>query len=465
MPATEAGREQPATPAPREEEFARGFGAGTAAPSAEPEAASDTAPPTARQSEQKSAAPVEAASLSVVKPVTTNLSALVARHETGIAGQPRDDGLFTLFWYRPPDLPDITFAVALQPEALQSALAAHPALATPDEDTCLALLDNRRQAVAKWAHGVFEPASWAGAIASREIGPALPRWEAAVFLRDPAVFHKLASASRWQLGIIVTTASLAAVAGAFFILRDARRTARDARLKTDFVSSVSHELKTPLTSIRMFSDLLGNNPAAPPEKTKRYAEVIADEAARLTRLINNVLNFSRMEGGNHELQTALLDLRALVAETVEHMRPPLEKEGFTVEVQLPDDPVILHGDRDALSQVLLNLLSNAGKYGVAPDRPHQITVSLASGNGHARLTVADRGAGVPRGHERRIFEKFQRAHNSLASGTAGNGLGLTIARRLVEAHGGTLEYAPRDGGGAAFTVELGKLAVPAPQRA
>jgi signal transduction histidine kinase len=389
---------------------------------------------------------------SQVKPLLTTLAAIIARDESGIVSAPREDGLFTLFWYRPPEKPEITLAVALQPEDLQKALRAHSALAAPDADTCLALLDHAARPAAQWAEGGdFAPGSWARPFAAREIGAALPRWEAAVYLRDPAVFDKAASGARWRLVIIVTAASLVAITGALFILRDARRSAREARMKTDFVSNVSHELKTPLTSIRMFSDLLGNNPAAPPDKTKRYADVIAAEAARLTRLINNVLNFSRMEGGNGELQIAPLDLRALTEEAVEHMRPPLERDGFSIQLRLPEGAVPVQGDRDALSQVLLNLLVNAGKYGHGPDTPREITVSLTNGD-RVRLIVSDRGPGVPRGQERRIFEKFQRAHNSLASGTAGSGLGLTIARTLVEAHGGTLEYAARDGGGAEFIV-------------
>ena len=360
-----------------------------------------------------------------------------------------------LVWYRAAELPQYTFAAALQPAAFTRALAAWPALAAPDADTCLAIVDHTHHPAAQWTTGApCEPESWSEPLVFSEIGGTLPNWKASVFLRDPAVFTNAASGSRWQLGIIVITASLAAVAGAFFILRDARRAARDARLKTDFVSNVSHELKTPLTSIRMFSDLLGSNPAAPPEKTKRYAEVIAGEAARLTRLINNVLNFSRMEDGTQELQSAPLDLRSLTADAVEQMRPQLEKDGFVVEVALPEEPLMIRGDSDALSQVLLNLLSNAAKYGAGPEGRREISIALASSTGSAMLSVADRGHGVPRGQERRIFEKFHRAHDSLSSGTAGSGLGLTIARRLVEAHGGTLAYSHREGGGAIFTATL-----------
>ncbi|HEX2750759.1 MAG TPA: HAMP domain-containing sensor histidine kinase [Verrucomicrobiales bacterium] len=294
-------------------------------------------------------APAEPGPQSQVKPVDYRLATLIQQYETGIAGHPHGDRLFTLFWYRSPAWPEMTFAVALQPEALQAALAAQQDIDAPDKDTCLALLDHQLRPAARWPQGTtFEPPSWSAPLVARELGPALPRWEASIFLRDPAVFNNAASVSRWRWGIIVTTASLAAVAGAFLILRDVRRAARDARLKTDFVSNVSHELKTPLTSIRMFSDLLGNNPDVPPEKTKRYAEVIAGEAARLTRLINNVLNFSRMESGRQQLKTARLDLRALTAETMEHMRPQLEKDGFEVEVILPEDPVTVEASASVL---------------------------------------------------------------------------------------------------------------------
>jgi signal transduction histidine kinase len=411
----------------------------------------EPAPPAApsRQEDRAAAAPDN------VQTVSTSLTRLVPRYDTGIAAQIHGGKWFAVFWHRPPDAPQHTFAAAIDATALRAALAANRAFAAPDGDTCLALLDHTQQPAAQWGGKPENDAdAWTQPLVARGIGNPLPDWQATVFLRDPAVFTNAASGARWRLGIIVVTASLAAVAGAFFIWRDARKAARDARLKTDFVSNVSHELKTPLTSIRMFSDLLGSQTEAPPEKTRRYAEVIAGEAARLTRLINNVLNFSRMENGTQELKPAALDLCALTAGTVEHMRPQLEKEGFTLTVELPESPAAFVGDADALSQVLLNLLSNAAKYGAIADQPREITVSLTAAAGEWLWSVSDRGPGVPRGHERRIFEKFHRAHDTLSSGTAGSGLGLTIAQRLVEAHGGRLEYSHREGGGAVFTVRL-----------
>ncbi len=392
---------------------------------------------------------------SVVKPVTTTLAALVALHSSGMINVPRNDGLFTLIWYRTPRMPQEVFSAVLDRTAFLQSLQALPATAAPDDDTSIAILDHRAQPAAQWTRdGTFTPASWSQPLVAREPGAALPRWEAAIFLRNPEVFTKAAATARWRLGIIVATASLTAIAGALFILRDSRRAALEARQKTDFVSNVSHELKTPLTSIRLLSDLLAANPASSPDKTKRYAEVIASEAARLTRLINNVLNFSRMERGSGEMNTAPLDLAELTKETADHIRPQLEKAAFTLEVSVPEHPVTLRADADAISQVLLNLLSNAEKYGSAPDKPRRIVVSLHGENNRALLKVSDHGNGVPRGHERRIFEKFQRAHDTLASGTAGSGLGLTIARRLIEAHGGTLEYSRGENGGAVFTVSL-----------
>ena len=391
-----------------------------------------------------------------VQAVRATLPELLRRQASGMASHLGPDGeLLTLFWYRPPASGAPVYCAALDGAALRQSLSGL-SLRAPDGDTCLALVDHRVTPAAQWMEGTaaFAPELWRAPVVAREIGAALPRWEAVVLLRRPDTFNEAAAAARWRLGIIVVAAAGAAMAGAVFILRDARRTAREAREKTDFVSSVSHELKTPLTSIRMFSDLLAAHPDAGAEKTARYAGVISSEAARLTRLISNVLNFSRMERGALPLQVEPVDLRELVELTAEQFRPLLEKAGFDFRVTVPDEPAPIRGDADALSQVVLNLLSNAEKYGGEAHGRREVDLSLTRSAGGWEIAVADRGPGVPKGHERRIFDKFHRAHDSLASGTAGSGLGLTISRRLAEAHGGRLEHRSRDGGGAVFVLHL-----------
>ncbi len=247
---------------------------------------------------------------------------------------------------------------------------------------------------------------------------------------------------------------LAISAGGWLIVTDLNRQLTLARQKTDFVSNVSHELKTPLTSIRMFSELLAEGRVAEPDKQKSYLNIITAEAARLTRLINNVLDFARQERGEKNYNRQPCDLKELVRETVETYRPHLEANGFSLEGEWPDAPLMVNGDRDALAQIVVNLLSNAEKYS---DAQKEVTVQVAHCDTplpHAEVKVLDHGLGVPNGCGEKIFEQFYRAHDSLSSGIQGSGLGLTLARQIARAHGGDVACRPRDGGGSCFTLRL-----------
>jgi signal transduction histidine kinase len=238
------------------------------------------------------------------------------------------------------------------------------------------------------------------------------------------------------------------------IVADLNRQLLLARQKTDFVSNVSHELKTPLTSIRMFSELLAEGRVADAAKQRSYLAIIAAETARLTRLINNVLDFARAERGEKKYRFQQCDLVQLVRELAETYRPHLEAEGFRFECVLPDAPVMVNADRDALAQVVLNLLSNAEKYSAERKEILLRVESCDLPLPHVELAVLDRGLGVPLGSEQRIFEKFYRAHDSLSSGIQGSGLGLTLARQIARAHGGEVVYQAREGGGSWFSLRL-----------
>ena len=187
------------------------------------------------------------------------------------------------------------------------------------------------------------------------------------------------------------------------------------------------------------------------EKRRHFLHIITAETARLTRLINNVLDFARMERGERAHHLTTCDLATLVTETVAAYRPHLESVGFTLRFRAPESPLPIQADRDALAQVLLNLLSNAEKYS-GERREMEIDV-IRSGN-EAEVRVLDRGPGVPAGCEEKIFEQFFRANDSLTSGIQGSGLGLTLARQIAQAHGGDILYAPREGGGSCFTLRV-----------
>jgi signal transduction histidine kinase len=234
-----------------------------------------------------------------------------------------------------------------------------------------------------------------------------------------------------------------------------------ARQKTDFVSNVSHELKTPLTSIRMFAELLAEGRVPDAAKQRSYLNIITAEASRLTRLINNVLDFSRLDRGEKKYQCQPCDLAQVARAAALTFRPHLEAAGFAFDCTLPDGALPVQGDADALSQIIVNLLSNAEKYCNGRKEIHLSVARAEAPSPQAEVRVLDRGTGVPRGSEEKIFEKFYRAHDSLSSGIEGSGLGLTLARHIARAHGGDVVYEPREGGGSCFRLRL-PLAAPPP---
>ncbi len=223
-----------------------------------------------------------------------------------------------------------------------------------------------------------------------------------------------------------------------------------ARLKSDFVANVSHELKTPLALIRLFAETLDMGRVARDDKAKEYYRIINKESQRLTQLINNILDFSRIEAGRKEYSFVVADPVRIIDDVVESYRFPIEQQGFrlTVEVQnLPE----LSVDPDALAQALINLLNNALKYS-GPEK--EITITGRRSGDQIRISVADRGIGIPRGEHKKIFDKFYRVESSLVQETKGSGLGLSLVRHIMDAHGGEVEVESAPGKGSTFTLVL-----------
>jgi signal transduction histidine kinase len=320
------------------------------------------------------------------------------------------------------------------------------------QEICAALLDDMAKPAAL-SHADFH-ANWKRPFVATEIGETLPHWEVAVYLLDPAELTRSAQTLKLTLGLLIAVLVLAIGVGSWLIVADLNRQLTLARQKTDFVSNVSHELKTPLTSIRMFSELLAEGRVKDPVKERSYLGIITAEAARLTRLINNVLDFARMERGEKKYNFQPCDLVSIARETAESFRPHLEANDFQFECDLPESSVLVNGDRDALAQVIVNLLSNAEKYS---NSRKEIAMQLGQQSQplpQVEIKVLDRGMGVPSGCAEKIFEQFYRAHDSLSSGIQGSGLGLTLARQIARAHGGDVRYEPRAGGGSCFTLRL-----------
>jgi len=392
--------------------------------------------------------------VSQLMPETAEFRTLTAGASEGVVTRFVEDRLQILFWQRAPEAPGLIFGCMLQPEALREQWpAALPGAYSVGRGSAapefvLALLDDKARPVATQPPGETGR-EWKRPFVASEIGEALPHWEAALYLMKPQQIEESARAVRRNLLLLIAVAITAIAAGGWIVVADARRQMALAQQKTDFVSNVSHELKTPLTSIRMFAELMQNGAAE--AKRSQYLRIIMVEAERLTRLINNVLDFARLERRQKHYEMRPLDLHALVARVWEAQELHLHESAFTTRWEAAPPPYPITGDEDALAQILVNLLSNAEKY--AGERK-EVELRTRLEDGCVCVGVLDRGLGVPAGQERKIFEAFHRAHDALASGIQGSGLGLTLAQQMAREHGGEITCAPRDGGGSVFTLRI-----------
>ncbi len=282
------------------------------------------------------------------------------------------------------------------------------------------------------------------------LAPELPHWQL-VALAGDEVFAPRGPGFMLIGGLLIAIFLTAMVSGGALLTWQACAQRRDAQRKTTFVSNVSHELKTPLTTIRMYAELLSEGRVQDEAKRRHYLGVMAQESQRLTRLVNNVLDFSRLEQGHRTYRAETLPIGPFLAAFLDAQAARLAAEGFQVHAAVEHGDTPVRFDRDALEQVLLNLVDNAVKY-AAEGRE----LSLSGGRRGDRYTVRveDRGPGVAPEHRGRIFEKFYRADASLTANRPGSGLGLSIARGLARDLGGDVRFEPRAGGGSCFVVEL-----------
>ena len=219
------------------------------------------------------------------------------------------------------------------------------------------------------------------------------------------------------------------------------------RLKDDFMSSVTHELRTPLTSIHALAELMVDDPDMPAPQRQQFLAIVVAETERLSRLVNQVLDMAKIESGHAEWLSAELDLAALVRQSVQTTAELLREKGVQAELALPDAPVTLRADADRLTQVMLNLISNAAKF--VPAGHGRVWVRLTADALGATVEVQDNGPGVPGEQQQLVFEKFRQGGDSL-NRPQGTGLGLPISRQIVEHFGGRMWLRSPPGQGACF---------------
>lgn len=236
-------------------------------------------------------------------------------------------------------------------------------------------------------------------------------------------------------------------------LQAAKQKAEEAnRAKSAFLNMVTHDLRTPLTSIRSFAEILSDNPELDAAQRDEFLGVINTECLRLVRMINDLLDFAKIEAGRMDWCITALDPADLVKSAVTSIMPMFAEKGVALELILPPQAPQVTGDKDRLTQVLINLLSNAYKF--VPENTGLVRVSLDCGPSEATIAVADNGPGIPPEKQEEVFEEFRQVVSASGVRPPGTGLGLTICRRFVDHLGGRIwvESAPPDGATFRFTI-------------
>jgi signal transduction histidine kinase len=257
-----------------------------------------------------------------------------------------------------------------------------------------------------------------------------------------------------QRGVLVSVLLLVVgvtAAGGYLFWRDTRREMRLAAMRAQFVSSVSHELRTPLTAIRMFAETLLLGRTARDGARDEYLQTIVSESERLTRLLDNVLDFAKIEAGRKAYHLRPCSPADVVRSAASTMGDLLARNGFHLEIAINEETPIVLADRDALEQALLNLLSNAVKYS---GRGRQIRLGVHGGDGQVVIDVADDGIGIPSAEQGRLFEKFYRVNDPEHAAVPGTGLGLTLVAHVVAAHHGDIRVQSEVGRGTTFSIAL-----------
>ncbi len=295
----------------------------------------------------------------------------------------------------------------------------------------------------------LEPAL--GAEAARAVAAALARGER---LPAPGLSALLAAAAGIQERNRRLEAQAQRLSSTTAELQAANQRLKELdQLKDEFVSMVSHELRTPLTSIRAFGEIMLNNPDMEAEQRREFLEVVVRESERLTRLINQVLDLSKIESGSAEWQLQDVDLGRIAQEAAEATQQLFAERETRLDVEIATREPAIKGDPDRLIQLVINLLSNAAKF-TEPGSGH-VRLHLADGRGDTlRLSVTDNGPGISAEDQRRIFDKFQQISLQQTGKPKGSGLGLTICRLITDAHWGRLWVESEPGEGSSFICEL-----------
>jgi signal transduction histidine kinase len=311
----------------------------------------------------------------------------------------------------------------------------------------IVLQDARNAPLYQW--GGYRPGAKELPFIRLALAPPLGAWSLEYYAPAAEFGRRVSGGALFNLGAAVGVVALALVALAAYFYRASSREMRAAARKVSFVNQVSHELKTPLTNIRMYAELLEERLPEDDGQARGHLGIVVAESRRLSRLINNILTFARQRQARPTLHAAPGDVDATIAAALESFRPVLEEAGVEIAFS-PNAGRQVMMDSDALEQILGNLFSNVEKYALGGKT---LEVASRQDGDRTEITVADRGPGIPAGQAEEVFRPFVRLSDKLTDGVAGTGIGLTIARDLARLHGGDVTLEP-SAAGARFKVVL-----------
>jgi signal transduction histidine kinase len=273
------------------------------------------------------------------------------------------------------------------------------------------------------------------------------------FLRATLASERIPkSVGRTTLNIMMFVLAFIILIGLFAIYQSARAVVALSERRSRFVSSVTHELKTPLTNIRMYIEMLEQGIARDQEREQEYFRILGSESSRLSRLINNVLEYSKLEKKQVHLDLQRGTFEEVIHEVKGVMQEKLAQEGFDLEVEQEHVPLFKY-DREAMIQVLINLIDNSVKFGKASPT-HRISLKIWPEGDTVKISVSDTGPGIPGSGLKKIFEDFYRVDSDLTRTTGGTGIGLALVKKLITAMGGTVTANNNDGPGCTITITM-----------
>ncbi|MFT5679104.1 MAG: signal transduction histidine kinase [Myxococcota bacterium] len=297
-------------------------------------------------------------------------------------------------------------------------------------------------------------------LAIRSLDPWLANWSVVTTLRDPEAIAAENSRKRTQRIAIIGFAIAMMGVGAVLSARLISRELDVVRMKTDFAANVSHELRSPITQIRLKAESLILGLAETPEEIEQHYNIILRESERLSRLVDNILDYAAIERGSKQYMLRIGNIAETVDRAIESVRSTLELKDIELILGVPYDLPLVHHDTDAITQCIVNLVSNAAKYSPGGSKV-RIHGRLVEG---VELTVSDEGIGIAAHDLQQIFEPFYRSRDEQARRQKGTGIGLTITRYIIEAHGGSISVQSRPGKGSTFTLSFPTEPPPPPAR-